>query len=78
MCHITRSDRGLIREAIMQAARISFDESRQMVASDLQNALYTIARNHQQDDHGQPLITTHRRARADEMGQRHVNVYPGI
>ncbi|CBJ82529.1 conserved hypothetical protein [Xenorhabdus bovienii str. Jollieti] len=38
-----------------------------MIASDLQNALYAIARNHQQDEHGQPLITAHRRARADEM-----------
>ncbi|MDE1486552.1 conjugative transfer ATPase [Xenorhabdus bovienii] len=64
---LTRSDRGLIREAIMQAAQTSFDESRQMVASDLQNALYAIARNHRQDEHGQPLITAYRRARADEM-----------
>ncbi|SFN78685.1 conjugative transfer ATPase [Xenorhabdus japonica] len=64
---LTRSDRGLIREAIMMAAHTSFAEGRQMVASDLQNALYAIARNHQQDEHGQPLITAHRRARADEM-----------
>ncbi|CAM3379739.1 protein of unknown function [Xenorhabdus nematophila AN6/1] len=64
---LTRSDRGLIREAIMQAAQTSFEESRQMVASDLQNALYAIARHHQLDEHGQPLITAHRRARADEM-----------
>ncbi|WP_323872831.1 conjugative transfer ATPase [Xenorhabdus doucetiae] len=64
---LTRSDRGLIREAIMMAAQTSFDEARQMIASDLQNALYAIARNHQQDEHGQPLITAHRRARADEM-----------
>ncbi|MBD2785969.1 conjugative transfer ATPase, partial [Xenorhabdus sp. DI] len=64
---LTRSDRGLIREAIMMAAQTSFDGARQMIASDLQNALYAIARNHQQDEHGQPLITAHRRARADEM-----------
>ncbi|MDC9581629.1 conjugative transfer ATPase [Xenorhabdus sp. PR6a] len=64
---LTRSDRGLIREAIMMAAQTSFNEKRQMVASDLQHALYAIARNHQQDEHGQPLITAHRRARADEM-----------
>ncbi|MGJ0624657.1 conjugative transfer ATPase [Xenorhabdus bovienii] len=64
---LTRSDRGLIREAIMMAAHTSFAEERQMVASDLQNALYAIARNHRQDEHGQPLITAHRRARADEM-----------
>ncbi|MBE8597368.1 conjugative transfer ATPase [Xenorhabdus sp. BG5] len=64
---LTRSDRGLIREAIMMAAHTSHEEQRQMLASDLQNALYAIARNHQQDEHGQPLITAHRRARADEM-----------
>ncbi|WP_262946629.1 conjugative transfer ATPase, partial [Xenorhabdus indica] len=64
---LTRSDRGLIREAIMMAAHTSHAEQRQMVASDLQSALYAIARNHQQDEHGQPLITAHRRARADEM-----------
>ncbi|MDC9589550.1 conjugative transfer ATPase [Xenorhabdus sp. XENO-10] len=64
---LTRSDRGLIREAIMMAAHTSHEEQRQMIASDLQNALYAIARNHQQDEHGQPLITAHRRARADEM-----------
>ncbi|MBC8949880.1 conjugative transfer ATPase [Xenorhabdus sp. TS4] len=64
---LTRSDRGLIREAIMMAAHTSHKEQRQMLASDLQNALYAIARNHQQDEHGQPLITAHRRARADEM-----------
>ncbi|MDC9589450.1 conjugative transfer ATPase [Xenorhabdus sp. XENO-10] len=64
---LTRSDRGLIREAIMMAAQTSYAEGRQMLASDLQNALYVIARNHQQDEHGQPLITAHRRARADEM-----------
>ncbi|WP_340617109.1 conjugative transfer ATPase [Xenorhabdus entomophaga] len=64
---LTRSDRGLIREAIMMAAHTSHEEQRQMVASDLQNALYAIARNHQQDERGQPLITAHRRARADEM-----------
>ncbi len=64
---LTRSDRGLIREAIMMAAHTSYEAGRQMVASDLQNALYAIARIHQQDKHGQPLITAHRRARADEM-----------
>ncbi|MCP9269682.1 conjugative transfer ATPase [Xenorhabdus sp. XENO-1] len=64
---MTRSDRGLIREAIMIAAHTSYEAGRQMVASDLQNALYTIARNHRQDEHGQPLITAHRRERADEM-----------
>ncbi|KOP35210.1 type VI secretion protein, partial [Xenorhabdus sp. GDc328] len=64
---LTRSDRGLIREAIMMAAHTSHEEQRQMLASDLQNALYAIVRNHQQDEHGQPLITAHRRARADEM-----------
>ncbi|MDC9623075.1 conjugative transfer ATPase [Xenorhabdus sp. XENO-7] len=64
---LTRSDRGLIREAIMRAAQTSFEEKRQMVASDLQNALYAIARNHQKDENGQLLITTQRRTRADEM-----------
>lgn len=64
---LTRSDRGLIREAIMLAAQTSYEAGRQMVASDLQNALYAIARSHQQDEHGQPLITAHRWARADEM-----------
>ncbi|PHM64174.1 conjugative transfer ATPase [Xenorhabdus stockiae] len=64
---LTRSDRGLIREAIMLAAQISYEAGHQMVASDLQTALYAIARNYQQDEHGQPLITAHRRARADEM-----------
>ncbi len=64
---LTRSDRGLIREAIMMAAHTSFAEQRQMIASDLQNALYAIAHNHQQDERGQPLMTAHRRARADEM-----------
>ncbi|WP_426576190.1 conjugative transfer ATPase [Xenorhabdus stockiae] len=64
---LTRSDRGLIREAIMLATRTSYEAGYQMLASDLQNALYSIARNHQQDEHGQPLITAHRRSRADEM-----------
>ncbi|PHM55878.1 conjugative transfer ATPase [Xenorhabdus sp. KK7.4] len=64
---LTRSDRGLIREAIMLAAQTSYEAGHQMVASDLQTALYAIARNHRQDEHGQSLITAHRRARADEM-----------
>ena len=64
---LTRSDRGLIREAIMMAAQTSYDESRQMIAEDLQTALFAIARDNSVDSSGQPLLTERRRARADEM-----------
>ncbi|WP_118987520.1 conjugative transfer ATPase [Photorhabdus sp. CRCIA-P01] len=64
---LTRADRGMIREAIMIAARASFDDGRQMIAEDLQNALSVIARDSRRDEQGRALCTEQRRARAEEM-----------
>ncbi|MGV7960162.1 conjugative transfer ATPase [Photorhabdus tasmaniensis] len=64
---LTRADRGMIREAIMMAAKASVDDGRQMIAEDLQKALSVIARDSRRDEQGRSLRTEQRRARAEEM-----------
>ncbi len=64
---LTRADRGMIREAIMMAAKASVDNGRQMIAEDLQKALSVIARDSRRDEQGRSLRTEQRRARAEEM-----------
>ncbi|MCC8464000.1 conjugative transfer ATPase [Photorhabdus bodei] len=64
---LTWADRGMIREAIMMAAKASADDGRQMIAEDLQKALSVIARDSRRDEQGRSLRTEQRRARAEEM-----------
>lgn len=64
---LTRADRGMIREAIMMAAKASVDDGRQMITEDLQKALSVIARDSRRDEQGRSLRTEQRRARAEEM-----------
>ncbi|NDL01257.1 conjugative transfer ATPase [Photorhabdus bodei] len=64
---LTRADRGMIREAIMMAAKASADDGRQMIAEDLQKALSVIAWDSRRDEQGRSLRTEQRRARAEEM-----------
>ncbi|WP_372560713.1 conjugative transfer ATPase [Yersinia sp. 1652 StPb PI] len=66
---MTRADRGMLREAILAAARTSFDASRQMLPEDLMHALEYIARDNSQDAAGREHRTASRRARAEEMSQ---------
>jgi conjugative transfer ATPase len=58
---MSRSDRAMIRQAIIMAARQTYDEGRMMRPSDLQTALLTIA-----DD---PERKTKRRERAADMAE---------
>nr|WP_310615738.1 conjugative transfer ATPase [Pantoea cypripedii] len=66
---LTRADRGMIREAIMIAARTAFAESRQMLPEDLMFALQNIARNSSQGEDGREKRTAARRSRAEEMSE---------
>ncbi|PLR35037.1 conjugative transfer ATPase [Chimaeribacter californicus] len=58
---LERADRGMMREAILSAARAAWDAGRQMITADLQNAFYAFAQ-----DTSRPEV---RRARAQNMGE---------
>jgi len=66
---MTRADRGMLREAILAAARTSFNEDRQMLPEDLMHALENIARDNSKDADGRERRTASRRARAEEMSE---------
>ncbi|CNI71248.1 Type IV secretory pathway%2C VirB4 components [Yersinia similis] len=63
---LERADRGMMREAILVAARAAYNEGRQMITEDLQTALYAFAH-----DKARPEV---RRARAYNMGES-LNVF---
>lgn len=58
---LERADRGMMREAILVGARKAWDEERQMITGDLQDAFYAFAK-----DESRPEV---RRARAQNMGE---------
>jgi conjugative transfer ATPase len=60
---LKRADRAMIREALMMAARRTYEEGRQMLPSDLQQALYAISTDDSERRNAQ------RRARAAEMAE---------
>ncbi|TWD39066.1 conjugative transfer ATPase [Pantoea sp. SJZ147] len=66
---LSRADRGMIREAIMNAARKVYAESRQMLPEDLMFALQDIAHDVSQGADGREKRTPARRARAEEMSE---------
>ncbi|MEH4661154.1 conjugative transfer ATPase [Phytobacter diazotrophicus] len=66
---MTRADRGMIREAIMIAARTAHREKRQMLPEDLMFALQNIARDVSSGEDGREKRTAARRARAEEMSE---------
>jgi len=66
---MTRADRGMIREAIMIAARSAFEAGRQMLPEDLMLALQGIARDAGMGEDGRERRTAARRARAEEMSE---------
>lgn len=61
---LKRADRAMIREALLMAARQTYDEGRQMLPADLQQALYTISK-----DEGSNIRNEQRRAKAAEMAE---------
>lgn len=58
---LERADRGMMREAILVAAKAAYDAGRQMITGDLQAALYQFAA-----DENRPEV---RRTRAQNMGE---------
>ncbi len=58
---LERADRGMMREAILAGARKAWNEDRQMITADLQDAFYAFAK-----DESRPEV---RRARAQNMGE---------
>lgn len=64
---LKRADRAMIREAILMAARSSYQQGRQMLPSDLQLALYAIATD--KDAEGRDIRNAQRRAKAAEMAE---------
>lgn len=58
---LERADRGMMREAILAGARKAWNEERQMITGDLQDAFYVFAQ-----DESRPEV---RRARAQNMGE---------
>lgn len=58
---LERADRGMMREAILAGARKAWNEERQMITGDLQDAFYAFAQ-----DESRPEV---RRARAQNMGE---------
>ncbi|EPF6013319.1 conjugative transfer ATPase [Escherichia coli] len=58
---LERADRGMMREAILVGARKAWNEERQMITGDLQDAFYAFAQ-----DESRPDV---RRARAQNMGE---------
>jgi conjugative transfer ATPase len=61
---LKRADRAMIREALLIAAKSSYAETRQMLPSDLQTALYHLAK-----DTSDETRNTERRGKAAEMAQ---------
>uniref|UniRef100_A8GJ91 Putative plasmid-related protein n=1 Tax=Serratia proteamaculans (strain 568) TaxID=399741 RepID=A8GJ91_SERP5 len=61
---LKRADRAMIREALLMAARQTYDEGRQMLPADLQKALYTLSK-----DEGSDIRNEQRRAKAAEMAE---------
>lgn len=61
---LKRADRAMIREALLMAAQTTYEAGRQMLPSDLQVALYTIA-----NDTDNAQRNAQRRARAAEMAE---------
>ncbi|MBV6695163.1 conjugative transfer ATPase [Serratia quinivorans] len=61
---LKRADRAMIREALLIAARQTYDEGRQMLPADLQKALYTLSK-----DEGSDIRNEQRRAKAAEMAE---------
>ncbi len=61
---LKRADRAMIREALLMAARQTYDAGRQMLPADLQKALYTISK-----DEGSDIRNEQRRAKAAEMAE---------
>ncbi|STU60004.1 type IV secretory pathway, VirB4 component [Klebsiella pneumoniae subsp. ozaenae] len=68
---LKRADRAMIREALLMAAQTAYDEQRQMLPSDLQNALYDIG-----NDTSNEKRNPQRRAKAAEMAEALGDVYP--
>ncbi len=66
---MTRADRGMLREAILAAAKQSYEAGHQMLPSDLMSALEHIARDNTKDSEGRDRRTAARRARAEEMAE---------
>ncbi|EKP2118858.1 conjugative transfer ATPase [Salmonella enterica] len=62
-----RADRAMIREALLMAAHATYKEGRQMLPSDLQKALYSIAGD--DSDEGQNVRNAQRKAKAAEMAE---------
>ncbi|WP_162868707.1 hypothetical protein, partial [Klebsiella pneumoniae] len=58
---LTRSDRALIREAILHAARFTAREKRQTLTQDIRDALFTLAQD--------AALPESRRNRLWEMGE---------
>ncbi|MEB7512843.1 conjugative transfer ATPase [Serratia marcescens] len=61
---LKRADRAMIREALLMAARQTYDKGRQMLPADLQKALYAISK-----DEGSDIRNVQRRAKAAEMAE---------
>jgi conjugative transfer ATPase len=61
---LKRADRAMIREALLMAARQTYDEGRQMLPADLQKALYAISKDERSD-----IRNVQRRAKAAEMAE---------
>ena len=61
---LKRADRAMIREALLMGAQTAYDEQRQMLPSDLQNALYAIS-----NDTSNEKRNPQRRAKAAEMAE---------
>lgn len=61
---LKRADRAMIREALLMAARQTYEEGRQMLPADLQKALYAISK-----DEGSDIRNVQRRAKAAEMAE---------
>ncbi|EIM3058482.1 conjugative transfer ATPase [Salmonella enterica] len=66
---LTRADRGLIREAILMAAEKTYQDGHQMLAEDLQAALWNISRDNSLGANGEPMRNQSRRDRAAEMAE---------
>ncbi|WP_409160589.1 conjugative transfer ATPase [Pectobacterium sp. B2J-2] len=66
---MTRADRGMLREAILAAAKQSYEDGHQMLPADLMSALENIARDNTKDSEGRDRRTAARRARAEEMAE---------
>ncbi|EIW4464894.1 conjugative transfer ATPase [Salmonella enterica] len=66
---LTRADRGLIREAILMAAEKTYQDGHQMLAEDLQAALWNISHDNSPGANGEPMRDQCRRDRAAEMAE---------